>query len=297
MGLNFRHYLFEEDGRIRRIPRRVVDDLVFGHDALPEYAGTRQRVAEVLVESEKRKAVRIVDGRGRFWDFDKHGKIDVALQRSVGEMMEAAFRSKSANKGVVVDLVPEIKKRAAQDRDRWSLTAEDLDRVAADIWPGFNGAAQDVTPVKGVAPKKPALTYSAKRALLEIASDLHPILFKLAGMTEHDLKGFAFEARRTSTFSDKALWEGIGNEADRLRAVKAAHRTGRGEWYAIVEAMRISDDDRIIEELTEAYEKCSSRDAAIVAGKRLMLEKADWLSADVRLEVCIRSALEWEPAH
>ena len=57
-----------------------------------------------------------------------------------------------ARKGAVVDLVPEIKRRDLDARDRWTLTADDLDKIAADLWPGVHGQAPEVSTVKGAKP-------------------------------------------------------------------------------------------------------------------------------------------------
>jgi hypothetical protein len=54
--------------------------LAFGEDAIPEYAGTKQRIAEVIVENDGRKPVRILDAKGSYWDFDEEGKIHRSLQ-------------------------------------------------------------------------------------------------------------------------------------------------------------------------------------------------------------------------
>jgi hypothetical protein len=64
MALSLRCYLFQEDGAIKRIPRRVVDGLVLGQDAMPEYVNSAQRIATAAVENEYGKALRIVDARG-----------------------------------------------------------------------------------------------------------------------------------------------------------------------------------------------------------------------------------------
>ncbi|WID98419.1 hypothetical protein QO058_09360 [Bosea vestrisii] len=40
MALTVRLYLIEEDGTIKRIPRRVADKMTSGDDAIPAYAGT-----------------------------------------------------------------------------------------------------------------------------------------------------------------------------------------------------------------------------------------------------------------
>ena len=64
-GIATRFHLFLDEGSIRRVPQRIAYEMPFGRDAIPEYAGTRQRVASVLVESEGGRPARILDARGR----------------------------------------------------------------------------------------------------------------------------------------------------------------------------------------------------------------------------------------
>ena len=72
---------------------------------------------------------------------------------------------RSSNRSPVVDLVPEIKKRELQARNKWTLTADDLDRTAADLWPGMHGPADEVSTVKGKAPREPPLTNEGRWAM------------------------------------------------------------------------------------------------------------------------------------
>ena len=104
---------------------------------------------------------------------------------------------------------------------------------------------------------------------------MNAITGKLDGLSERSLKGLAFEAARTSILQEEALYKGVAEEAKRLEAIRAAYRTGRGEWYAVVEVARASRDyPHVWEEVAVAHEKCSSRKAAVEAGRRLMAEKA-----------------------
>lgn len=66
MGRTIRHFLFTDDGKIWRIPRRIVEALIFGKDAIPAYAGTTQRVLEVLIENEDGKPALIESATGFF---------------------------------------------------------------------------------------------------------------------------------------------------------------------------------------------------------------------------------------
>ena len=93
---------------------------------------------------------------------------------------------------------------------------------------------------------------------------MNAITGKLNGLSERSLKGLAFEAARTRTVQEEALYKGVAEEAKRLEAIRAAHRTGRGEWYAVVELARASRDyPHVWEEVAVAHEKCSSRKAAV----------------------------------
>ena len=134
--------------------------------------------------------------------------------------------------------MPEIKRKEQEAKENWTLTAEDLDRIAADLWPSVHGPADEVTSVKGTKPKRPPLTYEAKHALQRLVDNVIQINGILDGLTERALKGLAFEAVRSSTFQDEALWQGIADEAKRREQIRAAHRTGRGEWYAVLEIAR-----------------------------------------------------------
>lgn len=295
MGIAWRHYVLQEDGELRRVSRRLARDLPMGADALPDYAGTKQKVIEVLVESDGNKPVRILDIVGVFWDFDAEGYMDESFIRVMGEWMEFAFsHSKAKREGRVVDLVPELKKKELQERHRWLPTQEDVDRVAADLWPGINGPVADVKAIRGKQPRKPPLTYDAKRALDEIGVSVSGIDYQMGKLSEAGLKGLSFEAARHGSFEDQALWQGIADYAKHRQAILAAHRTGKGEWYAVVRAFRAESAhrDRIV---AMAHAKGRNRLEAIEEGRRLMVAKAAWLGQDTRIDVTLYSALEWQP--
>ena len=51
MSVSLRFYLFADDG-LQRISQRVMEGLCHGRDAMPQFAKTKQRVANVVVELE-----------------------------------------------------------------------------------------------------------------------------------------------------------------------------------------------------------------------------------------------------
>ena len=296
MGISFRHYLFASDGSLRRLPQRIVDELPSGRDAIPEFAGTRQRAAYVVLKNADGRPKRILDARGEHWTFDDEGRVDRDMNRRMVEILDRIAEPPATRRGPVVDLVPEIKKREQQARDEWTLTADDLDRIAADLWPGVHGPVPEVSSVKGKAPRKPPLTTEGRWALQRLNEHVNAIKTELGMLNERGLKGLAFEAIRSSIWEDETLWRGVAEEAKRLEAIRAAHRTGSGEWYAVVEVARLSREyAHLWEHITAAHEKCSTRKAAVEAGRRLMAEKVDWVDADMDVSVNVRSALEWRP--
>ena len=272
-------------------------ELPFGRDAIPEFADTRQRVATVLVESEDGKPLRILDSRGLIWTFNAEGRIDYDLRQQWSEHLDALSPRVKSKKGLpVVDLVPEIERRKRQAHYEWSLTTEDLDRIAADIWPGIHGPAPEVTSVKGTKPRKPPLTHEGRWALERIEKHVTSIGHELAGLPERSLKGLAFEAMRMGSLDDEDLWRGVAEEAKRREAIRAAYRTGKGEWIAVVEVSRTDPGMPFAsEQVASVHERCATQRAAIEAGRRLLAEKVEWLGAECFVEATIYSALERRP--
>lgn len=74
MGLGVRFYLFVEDG-LQRISHRLMEGLAHGKDSMPQFAGTKQKVANVLVAMEAGKPVKIERADGSFLKFDENGEV------------------------------------------------------------------------------------------------------------------------------------------------------------------------------------------------------------------------------
>jgi hypothetical protein len=68
MGLGMRFYLFAESGLLR-ISQRLMEGLAHGKDATPQFAGTRQKVANVLVQVADGKPIKIEKADGSFLTF------------------------------------------------------------------------------------------------------------------------------------------------------------------------------------------------------------------------------------
>jgi len=295
VALSLRCYLFEDSGAVKRIPRRVLEGLVFGKDAMPEYANSVQRIATAIIENEIGKPNKIVDVWGEFFTFDEEGKIDEALRRSTAEVMNL-LPTRSVGSGNVVSLSPSLKRRQFREKHRWDPTKEHLDWIASDIWPNENDASSaKVSVATGKAPPRPPLTYDAKQALRKVEEKLAGVGFELDRLSEPALKGLAFEARGKAE-AQGGLWAGVADECDHLREIKARRRTGRGIWYAVIEAERPDPNDADVTHIDDlAFERCQGKKAAVEAARRLLKEHADSLREAFMLRSALYCELEWEP--
>jgi hypothetical protein len=84
MGIEVRHYLFAEDG-IKRLSRRLYERMVADTYAIPQYAGTRQKLAHIVLDTDNGKPSRITGVSGSYLQFDDAGKIRTGLARALFE--------------------------------------------------------------------------------------------------------------------------------------------------------------------------------------------------------------------
>jgi hypothetical protein len=299
MGLSVRFYLFADDG-LQRLSQRLMQGLALGKDAMPQYAGTKQRAADIIVEIENGKPIRIAKAEGNFLTFDKKGQVHRDLQAGGMEAMEtfaALERAERKPLSKVVDLAPKLKREKWERDHRWTLSKQDLDLISDDIWKRKRAAAPKVQLAKGVAPKPPPLTFEAKQAVREIQTHVFGIDGKIEYLTEPALKGFAFEARRLAKNDfDNALWRGAAEAADRRREILARYRTGSGVWYASVDVIRWDHSRHSGQTQSFVHEKCNSKKEAEEAARRLLAENAKYFSAENSVEARVVCDLEWDDA-
>ena len=107
MALALRFYLFTEDG-LQRISHRLMQGLAHGKDAMPQYAGTKQKAVDVVVEMDGKKPLRIVRAGGNFLTFDENGQVHRDLVASgfaameTGEALERAERRPAGKESILL---------------------------------------------------------------------------------------------------------------------------------------------------------------------------------------------------
>lgn len=292
MALSVRLYLIEEDGTIKRIPRRVADKMTSGDDAIPAYAGTRQRVLEVIVDNEGGKAQAIIKTIGYFLDFDAQGRVHEGLRESLRAVMDAAFPERSDLDGNVVSMKERRKHQIWEEKSRWKPDAALLDSIVADL---ARKAGKAVPNVDGFAPKHAPLTYEAKSAISEIGSKLSLVPWSIGQLTEKALPGFVQEARKRAKDDpeDQFFWEATALEGEGQQELKRLRRTGKGPWIALFEVYRHTGPSSV-EEAFSKYLQCEGEAAAVEAMKELIREHHHLMGPGHSMESRTMPLLEWQ---
>jgi hypothetical protein len=298
MGLAVRFYLFAEDG-LQRISHRLMEGLAHGKDAIPQYSGTKQKVANVIVEMDNGKPVRIEKADGSFLRFDEQGQVHHDLVASGFAAMETYRALERADRitatGKVVDLSPKLNREKWERENRWTLSKDDLNAISDDIWRRKKAASPKVQQAKGVLKKPPAVTWEAKQALKDIHTHIIGIDIKIQNLSEPTLKGLSFEARNNAKNDfNNPFWRGVSEVADRRQEILARHRTGRGVWYASVEAILWDNVTNSGESFHHVHERCNSKKEAEEAARRLLAENAKYFSAEMTVEASVVCDLEWD---
>jgi hypothetical protein len=297
MTVSLRFYIFANDG-LQRVSQRVMEGLAHGQDAMPQFAGTKQKIANVIVELEEGKPARIARADGTYLHFDAAGKVHDFLMNSGMEAMDtfdALERSKRIKwKSKVVDISPKLNREKWEREHRWELSKNDLDLISADLWKMKKAKAAKVVQAKGVNPTPPPLTSEARNAVREIQTHIFGIQSKLEFLTEPALKGLAFEARSLASKDlDGAVWLGVAAAADRRKEILARNRTGSGIWYASVDVTRWDPSQRMGRRESFVHEKCNSKKEAEEVARRLLVENAKYFSAETSVEARVVCDLEW----
>jgi len=258
MGLSIRFYLFADDG-LQSISQRVMMGLVRGKDSMPQYAGTKQKVADVILESEGRKPIRIERAQGSYLTFDSKGQVHKDLVASGFAALETGMALEQALKKPqtkIVDLIPKLNREKWERENRWTLSQADLDAISDDIWKRKRAGEPRIERAKSAAPKPPKVTYEAKEAIREIRTSLISIANKLQWLSEPALRGAAFEAREIAKVeAEGPLWLGVAEAADRCREILVRRRTGKGVWFAHLEILRWDATQRTGEEIASFSER------------------------------------------
>src|SRR5260370_21446937 len=113
---------------MQRISQRLMEGLCHGHDAMPQFAGTKQKMANAIIELEHGKPARIAQVEGSYLQFDQAGKVHEFLQRgaiAAMAMLPSLDRSERIKPSKRVDSAPKIEPEKWDPQNQCNLSNED----------------------------------------------------------------------------------------------------------------------------------------------------------------------------
>lgn len=135
MAFSRRFFIFGDDGHLWRLPRKAADGLARGYLRAPAFAGQRWKVAEVVLETDGRRPIRVAAVTGTYWYLDNEGGAQRDLAEGGMQALEtsdALWRDRSPP-GVVS--LANVQRRRWERRYRWQPRPPDIDRLVHYFWP------------------------------------------------------------------------------------------------------------------------------------------------------------------
>ena len=123
------YYLWSAEGPLR-ITDRLHRALVERSLALPQFAATKQKIIEAIVQPLTRDSYTL-SARGVMYSFDPKGFIEETI-KTEGVIHLPRFGSSEPK---LVDLTPKIKARRAREKKTWTPTKSMLDIIWFDVDP------------------------------------------------------------------------------------------------------------------------------------------------------------------
>ena len=129
-AITIRYYLWADDGPWR-LTVQLHQDLFDRKVALPQYAGTKQKVLEVFVRWITSDTYSL-KGRGSIFSFDEKGYLEQSPGAElVGWIVERARQKLTG--GNVVNIEPTLRERRYKREHLWKPTASMLRFIEADF--------------------------------------------------------------------------------------------------------------------------------------------------------------------
>ena len=131
--LLIRYYLWADDGPWR-LPNRLHYDLMDRKVALPQYAGTKQKVLEVFARRTGGDTYSL-QGQGTVFTFEKNGYLKRAPAEEVMGFVVERAREKLTG-GNVVSIESALRERRFKNEHQWRPDRSMLHLVRCDFTPG-----------------------------------------------------------------------------------------------------------------------------------------------------------------
>jgi hypothetical protein len=284
-------FIVNDDGTLLRIARTLADQLRNGEARLPQYAGSRIRCAEVLMEADEAGVPQSINRVVPYYlTFDDDGYEDVqASIDAAGYIWSKSWEESEESE--VVNLQKQKERREKEKLHRWTISPKDM-KTLTDAALGHPRAIKNVKSVKAPPPKK-VNSRAAEAALDKMSEPIWKLGFAMDNLNEDDLGVLAelIEHKAKGDNPMAPVWNGLREVCLRDREIKRLYRTSEGEWWAEVEMMKWTEP-HVSESVHYWEEKCETRAAANERAREIALANSHLIESDMSIEVRVYADLE-----
>ena len=100
--------------------------------------------------------------------------------------------------------------------------------------------------------------------------------------------------RERSEFAND-LWAGLATDCDHCREIKSRYRTGRGIWFAVIEAIRTHPGEITLKRMSSRSKSAKGKGRPPRQREELLKENAKDFDEYTSIEARLYCELEWEP--
>jgi hypothetical protein len=140
----------------------------------------------------------------------------------------------------------------------------------------------------------PIVTAEARKVLDEVSEHAHRIGSEIKRLSESDLKAFVYLFQKSRDMDDpvhRAVIAVAERELDRMDR----HRTGRGAWFALVQALKPDPLGEAYGEIKVlASAECGTRPEAVSMARQLLAEHVADLNESTQIEAKVLCELDDE---
>lgn len=137
MGFGFRVFIFDNNN-IKQISLAKYNRLIHGYknESIPEYAGKRIRTAVVIVETENRKPMNILNIDCEYVNVDKDGKFDQSEreEKMIDAMRMMDIPTDNDSPKNVIDSSSHFAQKRFRNKYLWTPTDHEIQMIKEQIF-------------------------------------------------------------------------------------------------------------------------------------------------------------------
>ncbi len=130
MGTGIRNFIFADSGEIVKISQLRLDRIEQRKEAAPEYAARRMKIGTIIVKTEERRPISVVNASWWVMYIDRNGFFDEKKEREGMRLaLNLVHLNLEENHGPVLDITRKLDKQRYENEHCWTPTDEELARL------------------------------------------------------------------------------------------------------------------------------------------------------------------------